>query len=156
MTMTVQIQDAEVKAAFARMLDVGQNPRRYLGAIGGLIKSSTQLRFNEGRSPSGSPWAAVLRGGKPLLNTGVHLRNAVNYQVDANSVTVGVPFWWARTHQEGRTINARNAPYLRFRIGNRWARKKSVTIPARPFLGISSSDERGILSILRKEITGES
>lgn len=151
---TVTVEDSAVRGAFDRMLAAGGNPAAYLPAIGAALTSSTRLRFADSRAPDGSPWKAVIRGGQPLRNTGVHLMNAVSYRVEGNSVLVGVPPTWARIHQFGGTVRAKGAGYLRFRIGNRWASKKAVTIPARPFLGISTDDRASIVGILREKILG--
>ena len=60
---------------------------------------------------------------------------------------VGTNVKYAATHQfgePGRTIRARRKKYLRFQVGGRWISKKKVriTIPARPFLGLSDEDMR--------------
>lgn len=47
---------------------------------------------------------------------------------------IGTNVEYAGVHEYGATIKAKNKPYLRFNIGGRWVQKKSVTIPARPFL----------------------
>jgi phage virion morphogenesis protein len=150
--ITVQVDDAQVRAAFNRLVQRGENPHAYLGAIGDALANSTRLRFHDGKGPSGLPWRAVLRGGRPLRNTGVHLMNAVSHRVEGNSVRVGVPPAWGSVHQFGATIRAKGAGYLRFRIGQQWVSKKSVTIPARPFLGISLDDRAEIVDILRSRL----
>lgn len=53
----------------------------------------------------------------------------------------------AATHQfgePGRTIKARRKKALRFRVNGQWVTKKQVriSIPARPFLGLSEDDMR--------------
>lgn len=58
---------------------------------------------------------------------------------------MGTNVVYAATHQygdPGRTIRARNAKALRFKARGRWISKKQVkvTIPARPFLGLSDDD----------------
>jgi len=47
---------------------------------------------------------------------------------------VGTNVKYARIHEYGGEIKAKNAPYLKFPIGGRWASVKSVTIPARPYM----------------------
>lgn len=42
---------------------------------------------------------------------------------------------YARIHEYGGTVRAKSKPYLTFKIGNRWIRKKQVVIPARPYMG---------------------
>lgn len=148
MDIVIQYEDSGAGATMDRLAALADNPAKFLDPIGALLRSSTQLRFNDSTGPDGSPWAAVLRGGKPLRDTGVHLMNAVNHRVEGNSVLVGVPPPWATVHQFGATITAKNAKALRFKIGDRWVTKKSVTIPARPFLGISTEDETGIRDII--------
>lgn len=153
MTASVTINDSAVLAAFDRMLAAGRNPP--LAAIGNAIKESTRLRFVDGRGPGGARWAPVLRGGAPLRNTSTHLMNRISSVVSGDSVFVGVPFGWAAVHQFGAVIRAKSAPWLRFKIGNRWARKKSVTIPARPMFGIDADDRITIIGILRRSLAGE-
>jgi phage virion morphogenesis protein len=152
--MRIEVHDSEILAAFNALLAAGRDPKPYLEAIGATLAASAKLRFVAGRGPSGSPWKAVLRGGRPLRDTGTHLMNPLHHQVEGNAVVVGVPYAWARIHQFGGRISAKRSPYLRFKIGDRWASKKSVTIPARPFLGISASDHAEILDILRDKLIG--
>lgn len=48
-------------------------------------------------------------------------------------VELGTNVRYAAIHQFGGVVRAKRG-YLTFRIGNRWARKKQVTIPARPYM----------------------
>lgn len=151
MTAGVIVEDRAVQEGFARLIRVGQNPP--LAAIGNAIKESTRLRFHDGRGPSGIPWKPVIRGGSPLRNTGL-LMNSVSSQVTGNSVFVGVPYFWAAVHQFSATITAKTAPFLRFKVGGRWASKRSVTIPARPIFGISVDDRIELIGIIRRALVG--
>lgn len=155
LSTAIEVQDAEVRAAFQRMLAGGASPREYLDAIGNTVAQNTRLRFIESRSPEGAPWRRVLRGGQPLRDTGTHLMNAISHRVEGDSVVVGVPYAWASVHQFGAIIRAKLRPYLRFKVGQRWASKKEVTIPARPFLGISADDRIGITQILQRVLVGK-
>lgn len=38
-------------------------------------------------------------------------------------------------HEKGGTIKPKNGKYLRFQIDGKWIMARSVTIPARPYLG---------------------
>ena len=51
-------------------------------------------------------------------------------------------------------IKAKNAKFLRFRVGGGWAKKKKVTIPKRPFLGISDEDMEEIDDTILDHIKG--
>ena len=47
---------------------------------------------------------------------------------------IGATTFYSVVHEYGKVIEAKQAPFLRFKIGDRWIRTKSVTIPARaPF-----------------------
>ncbi len=129
------------------------DPQALLDAIGATVANNTKLRFHDGRAPDGTPWQAVLRGGQPLRDTGVHLMNTVSHQVQGNSVLVGVSPFWAAVHQFGATIKAKNVKNLKFQINGRWVQKPEVTIPARPFLGISEQDGIDIQQVIVDAIT---
>lgn len=148
MSIAIEVDDADVRAAFAKLVKAAEDPEPYLNAIGAVLVSAIKLRFHTGSGVDGTPWAPVLRGGIPLRDTGAHLMNTTSYRVDGKSVVVGVAPRWAAIHHFGGTIRAKAAPWLVFKIGNRWARKKKVTIPARPFLGISKDDKDAILDVL--------
>ena len=94
-----------------------------------LVKSG----FRSSTAPDGAPWAAVLRGGKPLRDTG-RLGNSFTLDVTSRGFIIGTNVSYAGTHQSGARISAKTAKWLTFRIGKEWARKKSVVIPARPML----------------------
>lgn len=130
MNANIEVQDTEITAAFARMIAVGESPRLYLGAIGNALADNTRLRFNEGVTPDGAPWAPLTRttmlrrlqgrsgnfrksgalsakgrrvaagGFKPLLDTG-RLRNSITSNVDGNSVVVGTNVIYGALQQFG-------------------------------------------------------
>lgn len=154
--MKAEVNDAAVRIAMSSLRRLGGDPANYLPAVGGVVKESTRMRFITGQGPDGRPWAPVIRGGSPLRDTGTHLMNSVNFQVQGNSVTVGVPYAWASVHQFGKTIHAKNAPFLMFKIGNAWVRKRTVTIPARPMFGINGQDRTEIVKALIRSILPQS
>jgi len=133
-------------------------------ALGEAMRTSTLTRFKLSKSPSGKRWATSIRaqqeGGKTLIKTAV-LRNSIQAESDASGFAVGTNVKYAATHQygdKGRTIMASRAKALKFKIGDRWVSKKKVriTIPARPFLGLSDDDMQEIKAtvedIIGKEV----
>lgn len=82
-------------------------------------------------------WAAVLRGGAPLVDTGALAGGFVSSMgSDGRSVLIentgrSKMIQWVQNF--GMTIHAVNVKYLRFRIGDQWVSKAQVTIPARAF-----------------------
>lgn len=117
------------------------------------LRSSTLDRFRSGRSPEGKPWPSSLReqeGQGITLTESSRLKQSIKATADASGAAVGTNTIYAATHQYGdeRTIRAKKANYLRFRYKGVWVMAKKVTvhIPARPFLGISDEDLQDIRS----------
>lgn len=131
-----------------------------------LLSSESKKCFGEGRSPDGQPWAPLKRprerqrdkrakggsGQKPLRDTDLLMlsvtakgRGHTETETDT-SLTWGSNLPYAAIHQEGGSIQyaerRRERPWV-FRgpngetIFTRRIRAHTVTIPARPFLGIS-------------------
>lgn len=118
--------------------------------IGAALVASTQLRFEDQRSPAGVPWQRSRRaasvGGQTLVDSG-RLRASITHRPGPTAVEVGTNVGYAGTHQFGATIAAKTPKGLRFRIGNAWVTKRAVTIPARPFLGLDAADREHIPAI---------
>jgi phage virion morphogenesis protein len=141
------------QAALAAMRKRVENKQPVMAAIGDALVASTRLRIDASKTPTGETFAPVVRGGKPLRDTSAHIYNALHSRATNDAVVVGVPYAWARVHQFGAVIRAKNVPYLRFLIrGKGWASKKQVTITARPWLGISAFDSGNITDILRRAV----
>lgn len=126
-----------------------------MNAIAEGLRASTQERFRSGTAPDGDRWQPSIRErsgeGKTLVRTNA-LSNSIRAKADATGAAVGTNKIYAATHQFGdeRTIRAKNGKYLKFKIGGRYVSVPSVrvSIPARPFLGISQSDEEEIRELL--------
>ena len=125
--------------------------------IGEVLVSSTKKRFEDETAPDGTKWPksyrAAARGGQTLSDKG-HLKNSIDYQASATKVEVGTNIKYAHVHQEGMEIKAKNAKSLRFRGVGGWVKKKKVTIPKRPFLGISDKDMEEIDGAILDHIKG--
>jgi phage virion morphogenesis protein len=121
--------------------------------IGEVLISTTHERFRNGRAPNGSKWKRGLKGTGQTLVQSRLLRNSVTKRFSREGVEVGTNIKYARIHQKGGTIRAKKAKFLRFKVGSRWAMKKSVKIPARPFIGISADDKQEIMRLFRETIS---
>ncbi len=113
--------------------------------IAGKWLINTHDRFRAEISPAGVPWdknrRAIAEGNATLFKSGA-LFNAIDKAFGANFAQIGVeetagPAIYALVHQEGAVITAArgkalNTPYGPF---------KSVTIPARPYVGFAEEDE---------------
>lgn len=49
---------------------------------------------------------------------------------------------YAKILEEGGFINAKNKPFLHFKIGNKWIKTKQVYIPPRPYLRLAYLQNR--------------
>jgi phage virion morphogenesis protein len=139
-----------IAAAFAQLADRAEDKRPLMEEIGAALLLSTQMRFESETGSDGNPWPQSLRakleGGKTLRDTG-RLVQSLTFTASSDLVEVGTNVTYAEVHQFGATITAKTARGLRFRIGDQWVTKKSVTIPARPFLGIDDDDRDEIAAI---------
>lgn len=121
--------------------------------VGEYLVSATQIRFRHQRGPDGETWPKSIRAraeaGQTLRDTR-RLERSITYKAYPDRVDVGTNVTYASTHQLGAEIRPKRARALRFRVAGRWAVKKKVTIPPRPFLGVNGDDEREIAAIIQK------
>ena len=141
--------DGDTRAMLRRIRSFSEIDKKKINAaLGEGVRESTLERFKQGRDPTGKIWKtsirAAMEGGKTLVQS-AQLRNSIKSKSDASGFAVGTNVKSASTHQlgaKGRTIRAKNKPYLRFKVNGAWVsvKKVKVTIPARPFLGLSDED----------------
>ncbi len=156
--------EGNTQAMLRKMRSFAEIDRKGLNAsLAEAVRESTLERFKQGKAPDGQKWKPSQRvlqeGGRTLVKT-AQLRNSIRAKADASGFAVGTNVKYAATHQfgdPGRTIRAKNKKALRFRVGGRWVSKKQVrvTIPARPFLGLSDEDMREIRETLEDFIGRE-
>lgn len=117
--------------------------------IAALGESQTRRRItDEKTAPDGTPWVENQAGTPILTQTGQHLLASVAFTSSGEEATWGAAWEHAHVHQEGAVITAKNADHLKFFVGGRWVSKKSVTIPARPFIGISEDNRAEISDLI--------
>lgn len=127
-----------------------------LSDIGALGESQTRRRItDEKTSPDGAPWPPNLAGTPILVESGQHLLASVAFIAGgADEVQWGAGWEFAHVHQSGATIEAKNAAALVFKIGERTVGAKSVTIPPRPFVGLSAENAEEIEELVTDVIAG--
>ncbi|WP_270815173.1 phage virion morphogenesis protein [Hungatella effluvii] len=126
--------------------------KRINAVLAEAVRTSTLERFKTEKDPEGKKWTPSVRsrqeGGKTLTKSGI-MKNSIRSSAAPSGFTVGTNVIYASTHQLGEkgrriTIRAKTPKGLVFKIGDRWIRKRQVTIkikiPARPFLGLSEDD----------------
>lgn len=163
-SMTARLDDAEVQGAIRRLYALGQDMVPVARAIGVGLVRNTQDRFRAGVDPDGHPWkplvpwyAAVKRGPGILRQSGMRggLMGSITFRASGGpgraTVQVGTNKVYGAVHQFGAIIHAKNPSGVLFfknSKGQVWGAAQSVTIPARPYLGISREDRQTIGDVL--------
>lgn len=171
---TFTVDDAEARAMLDRMGQAGTE--QLLPRLGEYLQKSTQQRFKTQTGPDGASWAPLqpayarrkkYNKGKVLTLRG-YLRGGIRYQVTGpNEVEVGTNTKYAAIHQFGGIIEQlAQSRRTRFRavkgrklfakathtrgVTERWVGRGAyqVNMPARPFLGVSATDESELRSII--------
>lgn len=162
--ITVTFESAPVLARLAEIARRVDDLSPAMRGIGELMVESTKDRFNSSTGPDGQRWkanalgtvlarlakikgayskrdgrltkkgAAAVTSKKPLVDTGM-LQDTIRYQLTpgGKGVEIGTNRF-AGEWEGGAAVH---------QFGNR-----KGTIPARPFLGLSASDERAVLDVL--------
>lgn len=149
MTVRIEVElhdgfSHELRALMVRLGSV-QAP---LDDIGGSLVTSTQQRFEDEEGPDSTPWQRLSDvtlerrgpGAKKLRETG-DLYDSIGHMVAPGA---------RRGGSRGATLYVgANRTYARIQqLGGQAGRGLKVTIPARPYLGVSSDDQREIKAIL--------
>ena len=101
--------------------------------IGNMIQNSIEESFEKEASPFGKAWTPSKKAsGKTLTDTGT-LSSSFTVDADDDEVRVGTNLVYAPIHQ----------------FGGKAGRKRSVTLPARPFLPVKGGE---LESGLKEEI----
>jgi phage virion morphogenesis protein len=158
--ISLAVDSRTVLDALNRMADTltpsGMRPA--MMEIGESLADSTAERFQTGIAPDGSIWPALSEatifsrikkgnsGTKPLVDTGMladPTRGGPRWQIinGGAGVVVGV----------NRSFGGEDASVHQFGT-SRAGRNRNVTIPARPFLGLSAEDEESVLGIIQRSL----
>lgn len=140
----VSVKWSGLDKSLSKMADNIKETKGLMKNIGEQLVTNTKRRFENEESPEGEKWKksqrAMLQNGKTLTNK-AKLKNSIAYEVSDKTVQVGTNKEYARIHQFGGEIKAKKEKYLKFKNPDgTWSLVKEVTMPARPFIGISDDD----------------
>lgn len=147
--LELTMDDRVVQQAFQDLLRRSGTLEPALRDIGESLINSTRQRFEDQEGPDGEPWeplSPTTLGLKPkntdkiLIQEGDLMRDLVP-QVTDDSLEITNNRIYAAMQQFGGQTSPDSM------IPNR-------TIPARPFLGFSATDEQDILAIARDHLAG--
>lgn len=121
------------------------NGAQLLEGLARMVQEQTRHRIRSQKTaPDGARWKPNREGTSTLYRSGA-LARSIDYAVTGDSAIIGSGLIYAGVHQNGATITPKKAKRLVFRLGNRTVFARSVTIPARPFLGVSAENGRDLL-----------
>lgn len=156
----IEFRDGALKDA---LHEIGQRAAELtplMDMIGSQLVSSAQSRIGGSNiGPDGVPWPPSLRaredGGRTLYDTG-RLRESIVSAASAREVEVGSNLPYAGIHQFGGEIVPKVAGALSFRLANgQFVTCGKVTIPARPYLGISDEDQAQLTDVALAYLAGD-
>ena len=154
-SIEVDIEGVLPSAVLAELASCADDTLQLMTDIGAVLESSMRERIEDTKTaPDGTPWPPNRAGTSTLLETGRHLRDSLAFIAEPNRVEAGASWEHAHVHQDGAVIKPKSATRLRFVLGNRTIFARQVTIPARPFAGISAEDESEIERVTTDWIGG--
>lgn len=148
---TVTIDDADLRKKTGELIDRMKNREGFYKNVGEYLLPSIQDNFEGEHAPDGTRWKGLSgvtiakrlqdHGNAPLtiLRVSGGLVGSINYEPGSDALRIGT--------------SKVQAAILHF--GGKAGRNHKVTIPARPYLGISAENERGIFEIAEDWLTVE-
>lgn len=131
-----------------------------LEEIGQVLATRTRERFREGRGPDGAEWKPLSpktlkrkKNSRILVESG-ELHGSIHHEVQGDTVAIGTNLKYAGVHQFGDTIQRerKRRSAKGFVLGGEPVAQSKIAIPARPFLGLSKSDEKQVVDIVKKHV----
>lgn len=144
-SMEIKITDSGVEKQLNELLAKMERPSGFYKNVGEHIQKVTPERFEREEAPDGSKWerlspvtvASRLKrnGNSPLTiyREKGDFFSSINYQASDDN------FRWGSNDVRARI----------FQLGGQAGRGNSVTLPARPYIGLSPDDENEILEIAK-------
>ncbi|MBT9293335.1 phage virion morphogenesis protein [Prosthecodimorpha staleyi] len=135
-------------AALSRLVS-GVGDEDMMSAIGAIGESQTRRRITDEKTgPDGQAWPPNREGGSILHKSGQHLLGSIAWTASPTEAKWGASWEYAHVHQFGAEIVPKNKKALYFMVGGQAYFAKKVTIPPRPFIGLSEDNARQLLQIV--------
>ena len=146
----ITLNDTQVGTKLHSIANQLQHPRKLYGVLGETLKKIHAERFKQEIAPDGSEWQSLSpktlarkkKKGKStkILRQDGYLSDKTAYNYNDQNVEFGSDAKYARLHQ----------------FGGKAGRGGKVTIPKRPWLGVSEQDEQKLLrkstALLQRQI----
>lgn len=154
--VSITVDAADLDRAIARVGRLDDfDASELMSSMGALGESQTRRRISDEKTaPDGAAWPPNKRGGSILVETGGHLLASVAFVSSASEAEWGASWEHAHVHQYGATIVPKGAEALAFSIGGKSVFAKKVTIPPRPFVGLSDDNAEEQLELVTDFLGG--
>lgn len=156
--MVINVEVEGLKVFDDKIKKLG-NLQNFWHSVGDYMQRRTIKEcFDKEQSPDGVKWRQLSdarhnerskRGSYKILSDTGELRRSVKYKAFSNYVIIGSNLKYSRIHQFGGkiTVTPKMRKFLHYK-GIHLKRSTSyVTIPPRPFLGVTMSDKRHIANM---------
>jgi phage gpG-like protein len=148
MSISIEVKADGLEVIAKQLAALAQVRRQMiLDKLGALTVTQVKRRLTtEKTAPDGTAWPANQEGTSILVRSGM-LRDSMHHIVEgSDSVRSGSNLVYARIHQLGGKIVPLNGRVLVFYLGGSLTpvMVKSVTMPARRYLGYSAGNQRQI------------
>lgn len=183
--ISLVLDDRVVLERLAQLSRAAENPERAYEAIGAYLVTSSQRRFERETGPDGQRWQRLSprtasrrvgrsqRGYEHILRVKNRLYSSIVYEVSPGQVEVGTGVAYAAAQQLGAKIaipaREQDIHLGKTNRGSRFvkaSRKRketqrvkigahTITLPARPYLGVDKDDQTEILAIVEDFIRTE-
>lgn len=134
MSIAVRLDKDDITPSLKRLQRLGRSTAPVMRSMGTTFKSITKGNFSShGAAYRPIAWKPKRDGQPSNLKLHGDLSKAFHLTVTDTQATLSNPKMYARIHQLGGEIVAKNAKARRFQSGGRWGSVQKVIMPARPF-----------------------
>ncbi|RWC58919.1 phage virion morphogenesis protein [Mesorhizobium sp.] len=179
------LNDQAVLDRLAQLTRAADNPQRAMEAIGAYMVTASQRRFQRETGPDGQKWQRLSprtaqrrigraqRGYEHILRVKNRLYSSIVYEAEPDRVEIGTGVAYAAAQQLGAEIkipareqdvhlgqtnrgkrfvkaSRKRKETMRVKIG-----AHTITLPARPYLGVDQADQAEILAIAEDFLRSE-
>ena len=177
---TIEFEDRKALAAIGAAVAVLRSPDRMFRDMGEALLIIHRKRFRAQTSPDGEKWQALSpayqrrkkKNRDRVLVLDGYLRSTLRYQVEGGDLLFGSDRKYAAIHQFGGDIQQKGREHSLFfkqrksgKVGKRFVKKEksnfeqrvkiaahTITMPARPFLGIGLADAEKLEAIAKRHL----
>jgi phage virion morphogenesis protein len=142
MTVKISVDTSVADQGLEKLASKLQNLKPAFKGIGDYMTRAILRRFESGVDSKGKAWAPLSaatishKRNPKILQESERLKNSISYEATNSQLEIGT--------EDGIAYDAIH------QFGGQAGRNRKVRIPARPYLGVSQSDESAITDIIQR------